>query len=240
MADVHANLAALERVIESAHPFDEIWALGDLVGYGPQPNEVVARLRSYKLRSIVGNHDLASIGKVDLATFHPDARFACEWTAGELHDDGRRFLQELEGSGLFGDVAVAHGSPRDPIWEYVSRLQVAVTNFGHFATQACLIGHTHVPCVYRWHGGMLGLDAFSNTVPLPKSVIELGNDRLIINPGSVGQPRDGDPRAAYACYEPETRMMSFHRVEYDVDATQAAIRQAGLPDRLAVRLQYGT
>ena len=144
MADVHANLAALERVIESAHPFDEIWALGDLVGYGPQPNEVVARLRSYKLRSIVGNHDLASIGKVDLATFHPDARFACEWTAGELLDDGRRFLEELEGSGLFGDVAVAHGSPRDPIWEYVSRLQVAVTNFGHFATQACLIGHTPV------------------------------------------------------------------------------------------------
>ncbi len=240
MADVHANLAALESVIEKAHPFEEIWALGDLVGYGPQPNEVVARLRSYKLRSIVGNHDLASIGKVDLSTFHPDARLACQWTAGELHEDGRRFLEELEGAALFDDVSVAHGSPRDPIWEYVSSLEVAVTNFGHFATQACLIGHTHVPRVYRWLGGILGPDAFSSSVPLSNSAIELGSDRLIINPGSVGQPRDGDPRAAYACYEPETRLISFHRVEYDVDATQIAIRQAGLPDRLAARLQYGT
>lgn len=240
MADVHANLAALDSVIESAHPFDEIWALGDLVGYGPQPNEVVARLRSHKLRSIVGNHDLGSIGKVDLSSFHADARVACEWTAGELNADARRFLEELKGSALFGDVSVAHGSPRNPIWEYVTGLQVAMTNFGHFSTQACLIGHTHVPCVYRWPGGMLGEDACSSSEPLPNSAIELGDDRVIINPGSVGQPRDGDSRAAYACYEPKTRVMSFHRVEYDVDATQVAIRRARLPDRLAVRLQYGT
>jgi diadenosine tetraphosphatase ApaH/serine/threonine PP2A family protein phosphatase len=188
----------------------------------------------------VGNHDLGSIGKVDLSSFHADARVACEWTADELNDDARRFLEELKGSALFGDVSVAHGSPRNPIWEYVSHLQVAVTNFGHFSTQACLIGHTHVPCVYRWLGGMLGTDAFSSSEPLPNSAIELGDDRLIINPGSVGQPRDGDSRAAYACYEPKTGVMSFHRVEYDVDATQVAIRRARLPDRLAVRLQCGT
>lgn len=239
MADVHANLAALEAVIEDSYPVDEIWALGDLVGYGPQPNEVVARLRSYKLRAIVGNHDLGSIGKVDLSSFNTDARLACEWTAGELDQEALHYLGELEGSARFGNVSVAHGSPRDPIWEYVSSLQVAARNFGHFSTQVCLIGHTHVSCVFRWLRGRRGAGAFSSSAALPNGVIEMGNDRLIINPGSVGQPRDGDPRAAYACYDPETKVMSFHRVEYDVDATQLAMRRAKLPDRLAVRLRYG-
>lgn len=239
MADVHANLAALEAVIEDSRPVDEIWALGDLVGYGPHPNEVVERLRSYKLRSIVGNHDLGSIGQVDLSGFNTEARLACEWTAGELDHDVRHYLGELEGLARFGDVSVAHGSPRDPIWEYVSSLKVAARNFGYFSTQACLVGHTHVPCVFRRLRGISGSGAFESSVARPNRAIEMGDDRLIINPGSVGQPRDGDPRAAYARYEPEVRAVSFHRVEYDVEATQLAIRRAKLPNRLAVRLQYG-
>jgi len=141
---------------------------------------------------------------------------------------------------VFGSVHVAHGSPREPLWEYLTNVRLAEINFGYFGTQVCLVGHTHVPITFRWRQGVHGAGAFSTTVPNAGDAIDPQDDRLIFNPGSVGQPRDGDPRAAYACYEPATGRFTFHRVAYDIGATQAAMRAAGLPERLAFRLQYGS
>jgi len=240
ITDVHANLPALEAVLAHAGSVDEIWSLGDLVGYGPHPNDVVHLLRSLPLRSLAGNHDWGSTGQADLSVFNADARAACQWTNGVLDDETRAYLQGLKVSSVFGSVHVAHGSPREPLWEYLTNVRLAEINFGYFGTQACLVGHTHVPIVFRWREGIHGVGAFSASVPNPGDAIDSGSDRLIFNPGSVGQPRDGDPRAADALYEPATGRFTFHRVDYDIAATQAAMRSVGLPERLAFRLQYGS
>ncbi len=239
VADVHANLAALEAVLADARRVDEVWSLGDLVGYGPDPNEVVDRLRGLPLRSLAGNHDWGSIGKAELTQFNEDARSACAWTASVLREDLREYLAELAAAEAFGSVYAAHGSPRDPIWEYITNIQIAQANFGYFSTNACLVGHTHVPVVFRWRAGVTGADAFVTEVPSPGTAINVDGDRLIFNPGSVGQPRDGDPRAAYAILESATQVFTFRRVAYDIGATQAKMREVGLPERLAPRLEYG-
>ena len=240
IADVHGNLPALEAVLADAGSVDEIWSLGDLVGYGPHPNEVVQLLRSLPFRSLAGNHDLGSTGQADLSVFNADARAACLWTDAVLEDETRNYLQGLDTSSVFGSVHVAHGSPREPLWEYLTNVRLAEINFGYFGTQVCLVGHTHVPITFRWRQDVHGAGAFSTAVPNAGDAIDPGADRLIFNPGSVGQPRDGDPRAAYAVHEPATGRFNFHRVSYDIAATQAAMLSAGLPERLAFRLQYGS
>jgi len=239
VADLHANLAALEAVLVHAGSVDEVWCLGDFVGYGPNPNEVLARLDGYSLRALAGNHDWGAIGKADLRDFNPDARRACEWTASVLDSDTRAYLQGLDTAGVMRDVYVAHGSPRDPVWEYLTNLRLAQVNFGYFSNDVCLVGHTHVPVVFRWRTGKSGAAAFATEVPQADGEIVVGNDRLIFNPGSVGQPRDGDARAAYALFDPEARVFRFRRAPYEVAQTQTAMRAVGLPDRLAIRLQYG-
>ena len=239
IADVHGNLAALEAVLADVGEVEHVWCLGDLVGYGPNPNEVVQRLRELPLKSLVGNHDLGSTGKADLQKFNADARASCEWTATVLAPANQEFLTSLQPSGAFGDVFAAHGSPRDPVWEYISNMRVAEPNFGYFSTDICLVGHSHVPLVFRWRRGAVGAQAFVTEVPSTATPVVAGDDRIIFNPGSVGQPRDGDPRAAYAVFAPETRSFRCVRVPYDVSRTQAQMRSAGLPDGLALRLQYG-
>ncbi len=218
---------------------DEIWSLGDLVGYGPHPNEVVDRLTSLPFRSLAGNHDWGSIGKADLSYFNADARAACEWTASVLREDVRAFLAGLQTAAVFGSVYAAHGSPRDPLWEYITNIRLAQANFGYFSTDVCLVGHSHVPVVFRWRQGVSGAEAFATEVPVLDSGVSAGGDRLIFNPGAVGQPRDGDPRPAYALYDDQTGRFQFRRAEYKVEHTQSAMRAAGLPERLAIRLQYG-
>lgn len=240
IADVHGNLPALEAVLADAGPVDEIWSLGDLVGYGPHPNEVVQLLRSLPFRSLAGNHDWGATGQADLSVFNADARAACQWTDQMLTHETREYLLGLEVSSVFGSVHVAHGSPREPLWEYLTNVRLAEINFGYFGTQVCLVGHTHVPIMFRWRQGVHGAGAFLTAVPNAGDAIDPEDDRLIFNPGSVGQPRDGDPRAAYARYEPATGRFTFHRVAYDIAATQTAMRAAGLPERLAFRLQYGS
>jgi len=239
IADIHANLAALEAVFDDAGPIDEIWSLGDLVGYGPNPNEAIELLREFPVRSIAGNHDMGCIEKTDLRRFNADARTACEWTSRVLSHSARDYLMDLSTMGEFGDVTVAHGSPLDPIWEYLANAQVAKASFAHFATQACLVGHTHVPLIFRCCPGSGGAWEVVPEIPVSNTEIMSGSDRFILNPGSVGQPRDGDPRAAYACYEPTNGVFSFHRVAYDINVTQEGMHRVGLPDRLACRLQYG-
>ena len=238
LSDVHANLAALEAVLADLPTVDEAWILGDTVGYGPQPNEVIATLQAMGARSVLGNHDGAAIGMVDAAYFNPDARAAIEWTATVLDPNARSYLATLPEVRRDGELTAVHGSPRDPIWEYITSTSIAAANFDSFETRLCLFGHTHLPVVYRQ------VDGAVQAVPgLPGDVVELGAERALLNPGSVGQPRDGLPDAAYAVLEVGDGVaggsITFHRARYEIDRTQRLMRDAELPARLVERLSYG-
>ena len=237
MADIHANLAAFNAVLDDMEQrggVEEIWCLGDIVGYGPDPHECIERLQQYSHVCVAGNHDWAAIGKISTAEFNPDAALACQWTAGQL---SQADIQYLEGLPLAIDkdiFTLVHGSPREPIWEYVISTGIARENFSFFQSPYCLLGHSHVPLVFREEDGSC---TFSRLVP--NIGLALGKSRLIINPGGVGQPRDGDPRASYVIYDSDTRMVRLYRIPYDIDATQEKMMAKGLPIRLAVRLQHG-
>jgi predicted phosphodiesterase len=238
LSDIHANLPALEAVAEDLPPVDEVWVLGDTVGYGPQPNEVIAMLQGMGARSVLGNHDGAAIGTVDVAYFNPDARAAIEWTAAALDANARSYLAALPEVRADGELTAVHGSPRDPIWEYITGPAIAAANLGAFETRLCLFGHTHLPVAFRAIDS--GIDA---TIGLPGTEARLGSERAMLNPGSVGQPRDGLRDAAYAVLElngsPEDDAFEFRRIAYDIDRTQRLMREAGLPMRLMERLGYG-
>lgn len=236
ISDVHANLEALEAVLADVGPFDATLCLGDLVGYGPNPNECVNTVRELpRLTCLVGNHDLAALGALDLSEFNSYARRAAEWTDAELGTDVRAFLMNLEPAGALGDFALAHASPRDPVWEYMETARQGPPNFALFDGPACFVGHTHVPRVFTEGNGQ-------SNVTMPKHGDEVpthSGGRKIVNPGGVGQPRDGDPRAAYALLDTETGIVSYCRVEYPVEMTQSKILAAGLPPPLAYRLSAG-
>jgi predicted phosphodiesterase len=238
LSDIHANLPALEAVAADLPPVDEVWVLGDTVGYGPQPNEVIAMLQGMGARSVLGNHDGAAIGTVDVAYFNPDARAAIEWTAAALDANARSYLAALPEVRADGELTAVHGSPRDPIWEYITGPAIAAANLGAFETRLCLFGHTHLPVAFRAIDS--GIDA---TIGLPGTEARLGSERAMLNPGSVGQPRDGLRDAAYAVLElngsPEDDAFEFRRIAYDIDRTQRLMREAGLPMRLMERLGYG-
>ena len=238
LSDIHANLAALEAVASDLPTIDQVWVLGDIVGYGPQPNEVIATLQAMGARSVLGNHDGAAIGAVDAVHFNPDARAAIEWTAGVIDGNARSYIAALPEVRRDGDLTAVHGSPRDPIWEYITGPQIASANLAHFDTRLCLFGHTHVPAVYRSADGRM-----EPTLGMPGGAVRLDGARAMVNPGSVGQPRDGLPDAAYAILETGSDgaadAVEFRRVRYDVDRTQREMQRLGLPPRLADRLSYG-
>ncbi|MDE3089026.1 MAG: metallophosphoesterase family protein [Chloroflexota bacterium] len=238
ISDIHANLVALETVLAKAVPFDAIWCLGDVVGYGPEPNACIERLCSFDLLCLAGNHDWAALGKLDLEEFNTDARRAAIWTREQLTPANLEWLKDLpETVPTQADrFSLVHGSPRYPIWEYVLTPAVARTNFDFFDTPICFMGHTHVPVVYR----IRSLDRATTADSLPEnSPLKLNPDRMMINPGSVGQPRDGDPRAAYALLDLDAMTLTHSRVDYDIAATQEKMEQFGLPRRLITRLSYG-
>jgi predicted phosphodiesterase len=238
LSDIHANLPALEAVAEDLPPVDEIWVLGDIVGYGPQPNEVIATLQDLGARSVLGNHDGAAIGLVNARYFNPDARAAIEWTAEAVDDNARTYMAVLPEVRRDGEVTAVHGSPRDPIWEYITGPGVARPNFTAFDTRYCLFGHTHQPVAFR-----SAADGVETIPGHPEAQVALpAGDRFLLNPGSVGQPRDGLRDAAYALLEVDGSgpgAIEFRRVRYDVDRTQELMRQEGLPMRLVERLSYG-
>jgi diadenosine tetraphosphatase ApaH/serine/threonine PP2A family protein phosphatase len=236
LSDIHANLAALNRVVVEADDFDRIWCLGDVVGYGPEPNACVERLRELAPEHwLVGNHDWAALGKIDVADFNPMARAAALWTRSQLTADNFAFLETLPSTvRASDDFTLAHGSPRRPIWEYVLDARTASLNFAHFDTPYCLVGHTHVPTIYRQVNGRI--DSLTYRLGEP---VKLENGRLIINPGGVGQPRDGDPRASFMLLDTDALTATYYRVEYPIQRTQAKMMEAGLPTRLATRLTYG-
>jgi predicted phosphodiesterase len=234
LSDIHANLAALEAVRDDMPAVDEVWVLGDIVGYGPQPNEVIATLQEMGVRSVLGNHDGAAIGTVDVGWFNPDAARAIGWTAGVIDENARAYLGTLPEVRRDGELTAVHGSPRDPTWEYITDPDVAGANLASFDTRICLHGHTHVPIIFRAEEGTV--EAVAATPGAPVTIRE---GRLLLNPGSVGQPRDGDPASSYVVLDTEAGSAEFHRVGYDIDRTQRLMRDVDLPPRLVERLRYG-
>lgn len=238
ISDVHANLEALEAVLQEAGQVDATLFLGDLVGYGPNPNECVQCVRDLpRLTAIIGNHDVAALGTIDVDSFNAHAKFAALWTRKELSDEARAFLSELTQIETIDSLTLVHGSPRDPIWEYLEYASQVPENFARLTTPSCLVGHTHVPRIFVEHP-----DPREYEIRLPgeSEVVRLDDGvRRILNPGGVGQPRDGDPRAAFAIYDDDTRDLSFRRVAYDVACTQRKIEAAGLPRQLGDRLAFG-
>ncbi len=213
---------------------DSLWCLGDMVGYGPYPNECLDLLRQHDCVAIPGNHDWGCVGKISLEDFNSDARWACEWSRSAVSDDNRAFLEGLPLTRTEGDFTLAHGTPHEPIWEYMAYASTARLSFHYFASPYCLVGHTHVPLVFR--EGELGPETIH---PGPSAPFRLDGPRAIINPGSVGQPRDGNPLAAYAVLDAAAGQVEFRRVEYDVSSIQARMRELEFPERLIKRLAYG-
>jgi predicted phosphodiesterase len=237
ISDVHANAVALEAVLKDAGKVDETWCLGDVAGYGPQPNECIDLIRSLpKLTCMMGNHDFAAIGVMPLETFNSDAKKALLWQRKMFSEESQNFINALADELVVrGEVSLAHGSPRDPIWEYVMNTQIARINLSFFDTPWCFVGHSHYQAVFQFHAIT---DDMTIVVPRPAEHYEL-KERAILNPGSVGQPRDRDSRAAYAIYHPELHTWEPRRVEYDIPLVQKLIVDAGLPSRHAERLAGG-
>ncbi len=261
LSDIHANFVALETVMaDAAGRFDTIWCLGDVVGYGPAPNECVDFVQAQVDLCVIGNHDWAVLGRagVDIDYFNPLAREAVLWTRRQLSEESRDFLNSLPAEPLepegVGSVLITHGSPREPVSEYVQTPTIALENFSYFQAEICLVGHTHKPAIYRWrlreNRDRYSMRGRRNGTPVTVDFLipcegqcmrlELtGQERLILNPGSVGQPRDNDPRAAYALLDLDVLTWEQRRVAYPVDLTQSQMRVANLPRRLIDRLTFG-
>jgi diadenosine tetraphosphatase ApaH/serine/threonine PP2A family protein phosphatase len=237
ISDVHANWHALEAVlasVDAASP-DELWCLGDIVGYGPRPNPCCESVQARAAVCLAGNHDLGVLGEVDLAEFAPDAVASAEWTREVLSAGSRGFLETLRPSGRSGRVELFHASPRDPVWDYVLTADAVEASFELTEEPLVLVGHSHVPLAIVRSG-----DEFAGGHAPEGTEVDLGTDaRLLLNPGSVGQPRDGDPRAAWLLLDFASGRAEFRRVSYPVERTQEEIRGRGLPDALAERLARG-
>ncbi len=238
VSDIHSNYTALDTVLAVAGEYDQLWNLGDTIGYGPRPNECVLAMRARADLMLSGNHDLACLGKIDLSDFNPDARTANIWNGKQLADENRTALDTLSPQLTVDErFMLAHGSPREPVWEYLlSRVQ-AEDNFELFTQQVCFIGHSHVPLIVRLFSSgeceepmLADDDLLVNLEP---------GCRYFFNPGSVGQPRNQDPRAAYMILDTEANTVLFKRVEYDIAQTQRQMREARLPPALIRRLEYG-
>jgi diadenosine tetraphosphatase ApaH/serine/threonine PP2A family protein phosphatase len=237
LSDIHSNLVALDAVIAAFGSIDAVWQLGDVVGYGPDPDGVVARLRGLGARGVRGNHDAAALGGREIEWFNPDARAAVEWTRDRISGPTREWLSALPLTLAEDGRLLVHGSPRDPIWEYVTNSAVARANFAALAESGGTVGlhgHTHVPIAFRNDDGRIEVIA-----PVDGSVLRLDARPVLLNPGSVGQPRDGDASSSWLELDTEQHTATWRRVGYDVPAVQDAVRAAGLPGRLADRLAFG-
>ena len=236
VSDIHSNLHALEATlaaIDGEAP-DELWCLGDLVGYGPRPNECCTAIAERADVCLAGNHDLAVRGTIDLEEFGGEAAVAARWTREVLAPEAQVLLDRLEPEGAAHGVALYHGSARDPIWEYVLSDEGALVTLELTQSPLVLVGHSHVALRVVKSG-----DEVVGGVAAAGTELELDGVRALLNPGSVGQPRDGDPRAAYLLLDLDAQHASFRRVEYDVKRTQHEMRDAGLPEMLAGRLELG-
>ena len=240
LSDIHSNLEALDAVLARAR--DEgasaTFVLGDLVGYGADPDAVVARLAEQPSTTLIaGNHDLAATGRFDTEWFNPVAAEAIRWTESQMDASTRAFLSELEPRGESAEGLLVHGSVVDPAAEYVANVEAARESFAAASFERCFFGHTHLPTLFVDKGGRI--DGYTLRDGAQVSVSPNGATRFMINPGSVGQPRDGDPRASMMIYDADERTAIVLRIPYEIDAAAAKIRSAGLPAMLADRLSVG-
>jgi diadenosine tetraphosphatase ApaH/serine/threonine PP2A family protein phosphatase len=234
LSDIHANLPALDAVLAAAGDVDGVWHLGDVVGYGPDPDGVVDRLQSIGAVGVRGNHDTAAFGGIDIDWFNSDARRAMEWTRKAISRSTLDWLAALPERRAVEGCEQVHGSPREPLWEYITSPGVARANLALLASPIGLHGHTHIPVAWLDDDGRIEL-----VRPAPGSTLELRGRRALVNPGSVGQPRDGDPEASFLILDPTVGTVTWHRVGYDIAAVQRAMRDAGLPRSLSARLSVG-
>jgi diadenosine tetraphosphatase ApaH/serine/threonine PP2A family protein phosphatase len=235
ISDVHANYHALETVLEQidAARVDAIWCLGDIVGYGPRPNECCETVEARADLCLVGNHDLVVLGELSVSDFNDEAAAAAVWTSEMLTPSSRTFLERLKPVARMDGVDLFHASARDPVWEYVLTEEAARGTFELAEAPLLLVGHSHVALALSYDGG----DVAGGLAPAGTEM-QL-NGRWLLNPGSVGQPRDGDPRAAWLLLDLERRFAAFHRVAYSIETTQTEMRERGLPRALALRLERG-
>lgn len=256
ISDIHSNLAALVAVLKDVEKLGGVqryWNLGDIVDYGPDPHECIQKVRELEAISVIGNHDLATVGRLDYQNeFPPQIAYITAWTARQMTAEDKEYLKSLPATLVSGKFTLVHASPRDPVWEYLHSEELARENLSHFQTKYCLFGHTHVPSYFQFKEGAEA----SNQKPYEvtrshdwwealrknkkcEMTIKLTEDRFIINPGGVGQPRDGDSRAAYAIYDTDEATVELRRVIYDIAATQKKMLEAGLPQRFVARLADG-
>lgn len=237
VSDVHGNRHAFEAVLEdlaSAEP-EEVWCLGDVVGYGADPDDCVALARAHADVCLAGNHDLAVCGVLDLAEFSRGAELAARWTRDVMAQEGLDWLAALEPQDVDHPAALYHASPRDPVWEYVLSTLQAEMCFDVQGRRVALIGHSHVALSFTRPEGRPA----TGQTQAHGAVVDVAEGEWLLNPGSVGQPRDGDPRAAWLELDTEQWRAAYHRVEYDIAGAAAAIRAARLPESLAERLRHG-
>ena len=236
LTDIHSNLPALEAVLEAIDKagLETRWCLGDVVGYGAQPDQCAALTEERCDLSLVGNHDLAVTGEIDTDVFSASAAAAVEWTRANTDEKTMKFLKGLKPEDTSKEVGLYHASPRDPVWEYVLATDQARECMEEMEGRVSLIGHSHVALFFSDAG-----PAGEGGQAPEGHVLDVSEGRWLINPGSVGQPRDGDPRAAWLELDTDEWKATYHRVEYDIDSAADAIREAGLPDLLADRLSVG-
>jgi diadenosine tetraphosphatase ApaH/serine/threonine PP2A family protein phosphatase len=240
ITDVHANLPALEAVLAATAKagVEEVWCLGDVLGYGAQPDACAELIRERCAVCLVGNHDIAVLGGLDISSFSEAAALAVEWTRSNVAESTLEFLRELEPQGERAGFGLFHASPNDPVWEYVLSAEQAEVAMDAHGERVALIGHSHVALFFNrpenpGRGETRGAQASDG------ALLDLGDGGWLVNPGSVGQPRDGDPRAAWLELDTEAESARFHRVAYDIERAAAPIAAAGLPARLANRLYTG-
>jgi diadenosine tetraphosphatase ApaH/serine/threonine PP2A family protein phosphatase len=237
LSDVHGNLPAFRTVLEDAARTgaEAVWCLGDLVGYGAQPDECVDLARQRCDRCLLGNHDLVALGRLDVSTFSPHAATAASWTAERLGEDAREYLSGLQTHEPEPPVGLFHASPRDPVWEYVLSVGQAAACMDVMPTRVAAIGHSHVALFFARHDGQPP----EGSLAPAGTEVDLSSGEWLMNPGGVGQPRDGDPRAAWMLLDLERERASWRRVEYPVEEAARAIEAAELPRALASRLYLG-
>lgn len=215
LADIHSNQEALEAVLEEVKSAEEIWCLGDIVGYGPNPNECCEIIKERARYCILGNHDAGALGKMELSWFNVFAAEAIKITRRISEEKSKNFLANLPKIIKLSEIVLVHGSVRGPIYEYIFETDEAQRAFKDFSEKICFVGHTHIPMIFK------------------------DDTRRIINPGSVGQPRDGDWRASWGLFDDENLTFEFRRVEYPIEKTQEKMRKLKLPEFLIQRLSLG-
>jgi predicted phosphodiesterase len=237
VSDIHANRHAFEATLEAVADSEasELWCLGDLVGYGAEPDACVELAREHAAVCLAGNHDMAVTGEISLEEFSRGASVAAQWTREVIDPDNMAFLEALSPQGEESAVGLYHASPRDPVWEYVLSALLAELCMNQQRNRICLIGHSHVALSFARHDGELA----TGEPRRAGTRLDVAEGEWLLNPGSVGQPRDGDSRAAWLMLDLDAMEATFYRADYDVAGAAAAIRAARLPDSLAERLEYG-